>query len=71
MEKTNEAPVQLISVEVVAKILDCHPRQVYRLADSGRFLKPLKLGGSTKWIRSQVEQWILDGCPRVSQGRKR
>jgi excisionase family DNA binding protein len=75
------APAQLagmLNVGDVAKMLRCSSRTVYRLADSGRMPRPIKLGALVRWPREQVEAWIADGCPncrstssrRAADGRK-
>ena len=58
----------LLDVGAVASLLSCSVRHVYRLADSGRMPRPVKLGALVRWPRAVVEGWIADGCPR-SQGR--
>ena len=53
----------LLDVKEVAKLLGCSPRHVYRLSDSARMPPPLKIGALARWRRSDVEQWVADGCP--------
>jgi excisionase family DNA binding protein len=56
----------MLSVDDIAKIyLGCSTRHVYRLADSGRMPRPIKLGSLVRWPRVVIEQWINDGCPHV------
>ena len=62
------ASLALLTIEDVAQTLNCSTRHVYRLADSGRMPRPIKLGALVRWSRADVEQWIGDGCP---QQRKR
>lgn len=54
---------EMLSVETVAEMLDCSPRHVRRLADSGRMPAPIKLGALIRWPRAPIYQWIEDGCP--------
>lgn len=61
----DRAPAELLDVQAVAKLLDCSPRHVYRLADAGRMPKPLKVGALVRWRRVDVTQWVADGCPPV------
>ncbi|WP_146405834.1 helix-turn-helix transcriptional regulator [Allorhodopirellula heiligendammensis] len=56
---------RLMSVDAVAAMLAISTRHVYRLADSGRMPRPVKLGGSNRWDRDVVENWIREGCPVV------
>jgi len=53
----------MLNVDDVAAILNCSTRTVYRLSDSGRMPRPVKLGALVRWSRDAVEQWIADGCP--------
>lgn len=58
----------LLDVRAVAAMLGCSPRHVYRLVDSGRMPKPVKLGGLVRWCRVALEIWIADGCPDCGNG---
>lgn len=58
---------QLLDVEIVAAMLGCSPRHVYRLSDAGRMPGPVKLGSLVRWSRAAVEQWIEAGCPRIER----
>jgi excisionase family DNA binding protein len=61
----------MLSVDDVAEIyLNCSARHVRRLADAGRMPKPIKLGSLVRFLRTDVEQWIADGCPNVRNAAK-
>jgi len=60
----------MLNVGDVAKLLRCSVRTVYRLADSGRMPRPVKLGALVRWPRRQIEVWIADGCPNCRADRK-
>jgi len=62
---------QLVNVTAVAGMLDVSTRHVYRLKDAGLMPKPLKLGGSNRWDRNAILQWIAAGCPRCDRGANR
>ncbi|KLU05883.1 hypothetical protein RISK_002515 [Rhodopirellula islandica] len=56
----------LLSVTDVAEnYLNCSPRHIRRLVDSGRMPRPIKLGALSRFQRSVIEKWIEDGCPDV------
>jgi len=55
---------RLVDVEEIAKLLGISSRHVYRLADSGRMPRPIKLGGAVRWDVDAVSQWIDQGCPK-------
>ncbi len=50
---------------VVALLGGCSTRHLYRMVDAGRMPRPLKLGGLVRWRRTDVLDWIRDGCPPV------
>jgi excisionase family DNA binding protein len=61
---------QMLSVDDVARMLNCSPRHVYRLADSGRMPQPLKLGALNRWPSEVIEGWIANGCPSCRKGQR-
>lgn len=65
--------VRLLNVQAVAEMLNVSDRHVYRLADGGRMPRPVKLGGSIRWDRKLIENWIDGGCQNVGtrQGGQR
>lgn len=59
-----DAPAaQLLDVRAVAALLDCSPRHVYRLADSGQLPPPVRVGALVRWPRQTIADWIGAGCP--------
>ncbi len=66
-----DASAKLLDVRSVAKMLTCSTRHIYRLSDSGRMPKSVKLGALVRWDLNEIERWIIDGCPtcRKSGGR--
>ncbi len=52
----------LLSVKEMAAILSMSTRNIYRLSDEGRMPKPVRIGGSTRWRRADIEKWVADGC---------
>lgn len=67
--KNQSEPARLMTVEAVAAMLAVSTRQIYRLADSGKIPRPVKLGGSNRWDREVIENWIKDICPAVHHVR--
>ena len=68
---------ELIDVNAVAELCSCSTRHIYRLADSARMPRPVKLGALVRWrLRTGdpstgVLDWIEAGCPPCRQVRKR
>ena len=57
----------MLTVDDVAELLKCSSRSIYRLTDSGRVPRPVKLGSLVRWPRESIENWIARGCPRVNR----
>lgn len=53
----------LIDVSVVAALLSCSCRHVWRLRDCGKIPKALRLGALVRWRKSDIDSWIAAGCP--------
>lgn len=47
----------LFGVQEVAKLLAISRSSVYKFADSGQIPRPVKLGGSVRWLASDLEEW--------------
>lgn len=62
---------RLLDVGAVAAMLGVSGRHVYRLADSGRMPRPIRLGGAVRWDRDTIERWITDGCQAVATSTHR
>jgi len=60
---------KLLDVRGVAELLNCSPRHVYRLADSGRMPAPVKLGSLVRWNKASIDEWIATGCKPVRAGK--
>jgi predicted DNA-binding transcriptional regulator AlpA len=41
---------------VLCRTLSIHPSTAYRMIARGQLPKPIKVGGSSRWLRSEVEQ---------------
>jgi excisionase family DNA binding protein len=55
----------LFSVRHVAELLGISTRQVYRLSDAGKMPRPIKLGGMVRWLKSELDEWLIDRCRPV------
>jgi len=60
--KANETSMTA-SAKQVAAILGVSVRQVWRLDSAGKLPKKFRIGGSCKWLRSEIESWVSAGCP--------
>lgn len=57
----------LITVEILAKMLDISPRTVWRKLSCGEMIKPVRIGKCVRWRRHEVAAWIAEGCPPISE----
>ncbi|MFM9963601.1 MAG: helix-turn-helix transcriptional regulator [Planctomycetaceae bacterium] len=62
-----ESPATLLDVKQVAALLSCSARHVYRMSDAGAMPRPRHVGALVRWCRSEIEQWVAAGCPKVRQ----
>ena len=53
----------MLTIDDVAKLLQCSSRQVYRLSNAERMPRPVRLGSLVRWNRQALEVWISEGCP--------
>ncbi len=61
---------EFLDVNAVAILLGgCSTRHVYRLSDSGRMPRPLKLGALVRWRRAELIKWLDDGCQPMCSGK--
>lgn len=68
--ETTVSPV-LCTVDDVGRMLQCSTRHVYRLCDAGKLPKPVRLGALIRWPRSNLEDWIQNGCPHCRPAGRR
>jgi prophage regulatory protein len=52
-----------VGARELAEMLDVSLRQVWRLNSAGKLPKPIRLGGSVRWNRQEVQDWFAAGCP--------
>jgi predicted DNA-binding transcriptional regulator AlpA len=61
-----ESPVaepELIDVKRLAVMLQKSVSSIFELRSSGRLPDPVRLGGSVRWRRKEIELWVLADCP--------
>ena len=47
----------------VARLLGISRAHVFRLQNSGRLPKPIRLGRAVRWPRANLEAWLEAGAP--------
>jgi excisionase family DNA binding protein len=59
----------LLTVEDVSRLLGVSVRSVWRMVRTGQCPEPLRVRGSTRWRRGELEKWVAAGCPAVREMR--
>ena len=63
--------IELLTVREVAARLKVSTRQIFKLAASGQLPRPVKVGGSTRWRSTDIEEFIERGCPALDPAEAR
>ena len=50
--------MEMLTIREVSKLLKCSERSVRNLSKTAGFPEPRKLGSSTRWVASEVRDWI-------------
>ncbi|EQA9813419.1 helix-turn-helix transcriptional regulator [Klebsiella oxytoca] len=58
---------QLVDMRFITKLTGLTDKWFYKLIKDGDFPKPVKLGRSSRWLKSEVENWLQE---RINQSRK-
>ena len=57
---------QFIDMKLITQLTGLTDKWFYKLIQDGEFPKPIKLGRSSRWLKSEVEQWLQE---RIHQSR--
>ncbi|HDM8434443.1 helix-turn-helix transcriptional regulator [Yersinia kristensenii] len=49
---------QLVNMAFITTYTNCSDKWFYKLISEGLFPKPIKLGRSSRWLKSEVETWM-------------
>ncbi|MDB2178877.1 MULTISPECIES: helix-turn-helix transcriptional regulator [Citrobacter] len=49
---------QLVDMTFITEFTGCSDKWFYKLISEGQFPKPIKLGRSSRWLKSEVEAWM-------------
>ena len=64
--KSFESAPLMMTADELAETLCISLRQVWRLKAKGDLPKPVTIGRNVRWRRSDILQWIEEGCPSSS-----
>lgn len=57
---------QFIDMKFITQLTGLTDKWFYKLIQDGEFPKPIKLGRSSRWLKSEVELWL---SARIQQSR--
>lgn len=57
---------QLVDMRFITKLTGLTDKWFYKLIRDSQFPKPIKLGRSSRWLRSEVEDWLEE---RIADSR--
>ncbi|EML9904953.1 TPA: AlpA family transcriptional regulator [Morganella morganii] len=57
----------LVDMKFITKFTGLTDKWFYKLIQEGRFPKPIKLGRSSRWFRSEVNAWLQE---RIAKSRR-
>jgi|WetSurMetagenome_2_1015567.scaffolds.fasta_scaffold726898_2 excisionase family DNA binding protein len=60
---------ELLTTREAARLCGLGERTFWRYAHSGLAPAPVRIGGSTRYRRSELLAWIAAGCPRIDGGQ--
>jgi predicted DNA-binding transcriptional regulator AlpA len=69
-EAKSEADEQLLNKPQLTEMGLGSGRHIARMSDARLMPAPVKLGRLVRWRKSDIDQWIKDGCPRCNRGPK-
>ncbi|MBI6189110.1 AlpA family transcriptional regulator [Providencia rettgeri] len=49
---------QFVDMKFITRLTGLTDKWFYKLIQEGEFPKPIKLGRSSRWLKSEVEQWL-------------
>ncbi|EMX6283176.1 AlpA family transcriptional regulator [Providencia sp. PROV257] len=58
--KTSLLDDQLVDIKFITEFTGLTDKWFYKLIKEGEFPKPIKLGRSSRWFKSEVEQWLKE-----------
>ncbi|EKK5375342.1 AlpA family transcriptional regulator [Morganella morganii] len=49
---------QFVDMKFITRLTGLTDKWFYKLIQEGEFPKPIKLGRSSRWLKSEVEHWL-------------
>lgn len=67
MESSKAAQSLLLRADESAELLGISKAHFYRMQNAGKVPLPVRLGGSVRWRKAELESWIAAGMPNRSR----
>lgn len=58
---------KMVDMAFITEFSGCSDKWFYKLIQDGLFPKPIKLGRSSRWLQSEIEDWVQQ---RISDSRQ-
>ena len=62
---------KLLTSQDVGQILALSKRTIHRFNSSGLIIRPLRISGSVRYVKSELMAWIASGMPKRSEWEAR
>lgn len=57
---------KMVDMVFITEFTGLSDKWFYKLIQEGQFPKPIKLGRSSRWLKSEIESWVLE---RITESR--
>ncbi|CVF70044.1 helix-turn-helix transcriptional regulator [Serratia marcescens] len=57
---------KMVDMVFITEFTGCSDKWFYKLIQDGLFPKPIKLGRSSRWLKSEIENWVRK---RITESR--
>ncbi|MBP6083599.1 AlpA family transcriptional regulator [Providencia alcalifaciens] len=57
---------QFVDIKFITRLTGLSDKWFYKLIQDGEFPKPIKLGRSSRWLKSEIENWLQE---RIAKSR--
>ncbi|HGM9946482.1 AlpA family transcriptional regulator [Providencia rettgeri] len=57
---------QCVDMKFITRLTGLTDKWFYKLIKDGEFPKPIKLGRSSRWLKSEIENWFQE---RITESR--
>lgn len=57
---------KMVDMAFITKYTGCSDKWFYKLIQGGLFPKPIKMGRSSRWLKSEIEAWVQQ---RITESR--